>query len=63
MEALEKDISNKDETFIAKVSLVGDFRVGKTSLLVRYCDRKFTSPNTAVIGKQLNPFSVLIHFY
>ncbi len=42
--------------YLTKAIIVGDSEVGKTSLMLRYCDDKFMFAQKATLG---NPFSLL----
>jgi len=42
--------TTKDGQLIFKVLILGDSGVGKTSLLVRFCDDDFVSAHVATVG-------------
>lgn len=41
---------NNQYDFIAKVLIIGDSGVGKTCLLLRFCENNFTTSHLATIG-------------
>ena len=42
---------------VAKILILGDSRVGKSSILARYCDGTFTEIMTTTIGNKPKTFS------
>ena len=50
----KKNISSvdnpKDNNYLAKILVIGDGGVGKTSLITRFTDQRFNSSYTATIG-------------
>lgn len=43
---------NNGYDFIAKLLIIGDSGVGKTCLLLRFCENSFTTSHLATIGKE-----------
>lgn len=39
--------------FLAKILIIGDSGVGKTCLLLRFCENSFTTSHLATIGKNI----------
>ena len=46
--------------FLAKILIIGDSGVGKTCLLLRFCENNFTTSHLATIGKS---FHIIVKAY
>jgi small GTP-binding protein len=56
-------MSNEKKSFIYKVCLLGDGGVGKTSLVLRYCENKFKDNYIMTIGSNFSTKTVKLEDY
>ena len=46
----QSSLSNKDYDYLAKILLLGNSGVGKTNILLRYCEDDFSHAHMTTIG-------------
>ena len=54
-----EDTSVNVKSCLVKVMIVGNWGVGKTAFLLRYCDKTFTSSYMSTVGVDLKTVTLL----